>query len=81
MRNPLKTEPAVLIGGLVSLFTYIQAEIGSSPGEPVDWRALLPLAVGFIIRWFVYSPATVADGEVTRALADDAPPARKTTNS
>ena len=57
--NIWKKEPAVIIGLLVTVLTYIQEEVQTAPGEALTWKTLLPLVATAIARFFVYSPATV----------------------
>lgn len=57
--NMFKKEPAVIIGALVTILSYVQNEIATQPGHALTYRSLLPLFAAALIRFAVYSPDTV----------------------
>jgi hypothetical protein len=52
-----RKEPAVIIGGLLSLVTAAADALADNPSVNT-WNVALPIIVGAVLRFFVVSPAT-----------------------
>lgn len=74
--NALHKEPAVVLGAVLSVVTLVtQAIVGD-----ITWLAALPAITGIVVRFFVFSPASVDEVAnvahvITKAVAQVAPAA------
>lgn len=59
MRFDFNHEPAVWIGLIMSVLSAVAQGLN----DGVEPTALIPVVVGILIRFFVYAPASVDDGD------------------